>query len=138
VSRLRPKVQATRGGDIVTAPRDTADTPTRARDGLNALQGNALGAALVDAQTLADRLGVSRAFIYEHADELGALRLGSGPRARLRFDVASAIACYAGRESPAADAAPAKAPRRRRKRGMGTNVSLLPIRGGKRASEAAA
>jgi hypothetical protein len=25
-------------------------------------------------------------FVYEHADELGAYRLGTGPRARLRFD----------------------------------------------------
>ena len=31
----------------------------------------------VDARTLAHRLGVSRAFVYEHADELGAIRLRS-------------------------------------------------------------
>lgn len=47
-------------------------------------------AGLVDATALAERLGVTRAFVYEHADELGAIRLGDGPRARLRFDVEAA------------------------------------------------
>ena len=39
----------------------------------------------VDAATLARELGVERDWVYSHADELGALRLG-GPRGRLRFD----------------------------------------------------
>jgi hypothetical protein len=30
--------------------------------------------------------GVSRVWVYRHADELGVRRLGSGPRPRLRFD----------------------------------------------------
>lgn len=41
---------------------------------------------LIDASALAVELGVSRAFVYEHAAELLAIRLGAGPRARLRFD----------------------------------------------------
>jgi len=41
--------------------------------------------ALVDAASVAEHLGVSRDYVYEHADDLGARRLGSGPRARLRF-----------------------------------------------------
>jgi hypothetical protein len=40
---------------------------------------------LVDAQTLAGYLGVGVAWVYEHAVELGARRLGSGPKARLSF-----------------------------------------------------
>jgi hypothetical protein len=40
---------------------------------------------LADAATLASELGVERDWIYEHAEELGAIRLG-GPRGRLRFD----------------------------------------------------
>jgi hypothetical protein len=51
---------------------------------------------LVDAAALAAELGTSRDFIYEHAAELGALRLGRGPRARLRFDPAVARAALAG------------------------------------------
>jgi len=30
--------------------------------------------------------GVHRGWIYEHAEELGAIRIGTGPRPRLRFD----------------------------------------------------
>ncbi|MGA8720316.1 MAG: hypothetical protein WB557_20070 [Solirubrobacteraceae bacterium] len=41
--------------------------------------------AWLHAQEVAQRLGVSREWVYEHADELGALRIGSGPRPRLRF-----------------------------------------------------
>ena len=39
----------------------------------------------LNAAELARRLGVSREWVYEHADELGARRIGSGPRPRLRF-----------------------------------------------------
>ena len=41
--------------------------------------------AWLDAQEVARRLSVSREWVYEHADELGASRIGSGPRPRLRF-----------------------------------------------------
>ena len=59
---------------------------------------------LIDAATLAIELGVSRAFVYEHAAALGALKLGGGPRARLRFDPVAArdaLACYSGERSQA-------------------------------------
>jgi predicted DNA-binding transcriptional regulator AlpA len=39
----------------------------------------------LDALEVARRLGVSREWVYEHAEELGATRLGSGRRPRLRF-----------------------------------------------------
>jgi hypothetical protein len=42
--------------------------------------------ALLDATQVARILGVSRATVYERADELGAIRIGDGPRPRLRFD----------------------------------------------------
>jgi len=57
---------------------------------------------LVDARTLADRLGVARGFVYAHADELGAVRLGDGPKAPLRFDVEqakSAMSCSYSKRS---------------------------------------
>jgi hypothetical protein len=47
---------------------------------------------LVSASVLAERLGCSRAYVYEHADALGAVRLGDGSRGRLRFDVDAARA----------------------------------------------
>ena len=43
---------------------------------------------LVDAATVAERLGVERDWVYAHATQLGAVRLG-GPRGRLRFDLAA-------------------------------------------------
>ena len=74
---------------------------------------------LVDAATLADELAVSRAYVYEHASELGALRLGSGPKARLRFDVARAMACLGSGQSqsqnPSADGDSEPPPPRKRR-----------------------
>lgn len=50
------------------------------------LRGEPIGGDLVDATEVARRFSVSRDYVYEHADELGAVRLGDGSRARLRFD----------------------------------------------------
>lgn len=58
---------------------------------------------LVDAATVADSLGVSRAYVYEHAEDLGAQRLGDGPKPRLRFDLERARTCYASSASQATD-----------------------------------
>lgn len=44
-------------------------------------------AGFVDAQTVASELRVERDWVYAHAHELGAVRLGDGPKARLRFDL---------------------------------------------------
>ena len=40
----------------------------------------------MDAGQLARHLGLTRAWVYEHAQQLGAIQLGDGPRPRLRFD----------------------------------------------------
>jgi hypothetical protein len=56
---------------------------------------------LVGARELADQLGVSVDFVYGHTTELGAVRLGSGRRARIRFDVDTArTALEASRRHP--------------------------------------
>jgi hypothetical protein len=78
---------------------------------------------LVDAATLADELSVDRSYVYAHADELGAVRLGGGSKPRLRFDLEAAreaMSRYASKQSQGSNAsagvksaAPA-APRRRR------------------------
>jgi hypothetical protein len=72
---------------------------------------------LVDATTLARALGVDRDWVYARARELGAVRLGAGPKARLRFDVARARAALAVQDgedpgSPGQAAEPARAPSR--------------------------
>jgi hypothetical protein len=45
-------------------------------------------AQYVDASTIARRFGVTRAWVYQHKTELGAVPLGSGPKPRLRFAIA--------------------------------------------------
>jgi hypothetical protein len=60
---------------------------------------------LVSAGELAEILGTSRDYVYRHADDLGAVRLGGdGPRSehggsRLRFDVEKAIAAQSARQA---------------------------------------
>jgi hypothetical protein len=96
------------------------------------------GDGLVDAGALAVELGVARSFVYEHADELGARRLGNGPRARLRFDVETAreaICRCADRQSQARIASaeaenerqPARA-RRRLPQRLPQPGAILPVR----------
>ena len=85
------------------------------------------GHGLIDAAEVARRLGVSRGTIYEKAGELGAVRLGSGPRARLRFDpelVAERLGPSTSR--PKAPRQPARSPTHHRATAPG---SLLPVRG---------
>lgn len=81
--------------------------------------------ATLTAAKVAERFGVSREFVYEHADELGAIRLGDGERPRLRFDAHRVYEALAARPAPTAQ--PAKASPRRRQ--PPSEVPLLPIRG---------
>lgn len=62
---------------------------------------------LVSATDVARELNVGRQWVYEHAEQLGARRLGDGPRARLRFDleaVRAASVCYASKQSQGSNA----------------------------------
>lgn len=68
---------------------------------------------LVDAATLADDLSVERDWVYAHATELRAIRLG-GPRGRLRFDRHEALRALKPPTQPGPIAPTAGSPRRRR------------------------
>lgn len=87
---------------------------------------------MVSAAELARAMGVSRDWCYRHAAELGAVRIGDGEKARLRFDldatVASWVACPSSKRAQEEEA-PAKRPvsRRRKRRSAGTGAPLLPI-----------
>jgi hypothetical protein len=88
-------------------------------------------ACLMDAATVARLLGVSRGTVYAKADELGAIRIGSGPRARLRFDPARIVS------TAPAPPGPDKPLRRRGTRGwryQREDGDLLPVRGGRNGS----
>lgn len=112
-----------------------ADPQNPAREGL----------ALVDAATLAAEWNVSRDWVYEHADELGALRLGNGPKARLRFDpiaARAALACYGSERShsrnvSAGAVSELPTPRRSGKRADRSPQpgSILPIRPRRKAGD---
>jgi len=91
------------------------DRPTASRD-------------LMDAGQLAKHLGLTRAWVYEHAQDLGAIQVGNGPRPRLRFDPAlarEALRAHRHRSGPAST--PARPPGRPRRRPTATSVPLLPV-----------
>jgi len=86
---------------------------------------------LLSADQLARHLGLSRAWVYEHSEQLGAIRLGAGPRARLRFDLQRATDALGARvaDPKPADRAPAPgAPRRGRRPPGQASAPLLPVR----------
>lgn len=90
-------------------------------------------ARLLTAAEVADRLGLSRGAVYRRAYEFGAVRIGTGPKARLRFDaeeVAAVLDAFTGsRESEAADPPPRQRSPARRPRIDGQPFPLLPVRG---------
>ncbi len=55
---------------------------------------------LLDPKELARALSVSLDYVYAHADDLGAMRLGDGPKARLRFDLQAAQRAMRARKQP--------------------------------------
>ncbi len=85
---------------------------------------------LLDATQLARQLGVTRTWVYEHADELGAIRLGTGPKSRLRFNTQTVT--QALREYSTQAPAPAHRPEETSRPGKPRRrpapaVALLPI-----------
>lgn len=85
---------------------------------------------LMDASQLARHLGLTRAWVYEHAQQLGAIQLGDGPRPRLRFDPQTAKQALHDRQRRH-EPAPAKTdgprPGRPRQRRAPASVPLLPV-----------
>ncbi len=82
------------------------------------------------AAEVAERLGVIRDYVYDHAVELGAQRIGDGPRPRLRFDPAKVDAAIASRDTgaPSSDTSPASRSLAGRPASTRNGVKLLPIR----------
>jgi hypothetical protein len=86
---------------------------------LETLQG--LQPALLSAAEVARQYGLSRGWVYKHARELGGQRMGTGPKARLRFrapDVQRRLSELQARQTEAA---------RPGDRIAGEHVELLPI-----------
>jgi hypothetical protein len=63
------------------------------------LERPALGAhQLLEPKELASALNVSVDYVYAHSADLGAMRLGAGPKARLRFDLRTAQTAMRSRQ----------------------------------------
>jgi len=86
---------------------------------------------LVDAAELARRFGIERSWVYSHAIELGAVKLGKGPKPRLRFDPQIAARVLRRVAGDAAADPPARSGKRagQPSGSGGSEARLLPIRG---------
>jgi len=97
-------------------PEDIESIAARVAELLREQQPSA--SRLADAAEVARELGVDRDWVYEHAEELGAARLG-GARGRLRFDLVRIrrdLACSDDAASgPAIVRRPRRQPRNRRR-----------------------
>jgi hypothetical protein len=90
--------------------------------------------ALLTVDQVAERLAVSPDWVYRHADDLGAIKLGGGLKPRIRFD-ALGVAAYVDacrtcrRTVSASTPPPTPIASRRTARAPGRETHLLPIRG---------
>jgi len=85
---------------LETPTLDTATIRAIARE-VARITGPAGG--LLTANEVAAAFNVARGWVYAHADELEAIRLGDGPRPRLRFDpavVTQRLQARRGRTTP--------------------------------------
>jgi hypothetical protein len=88
--------------------------------------------ALVDAAEIARTYGKTRTWVYQHAGELGAVRLGSGPRPRLGFSPTRVAAAFEKVDEPWPVRLPERAQPRRQRGSTGRTPSgaeLLHVRG---------
>ena len=83
---------------------------------------------LIDAAELARRLGMERDWVYANASELGAVRMGTGSKPRLRFDPQVAVDRMPSIGADERDSPRRPTHRRRRERRAGS-APLLPIKG---------
>jgi hypothetical protein len=109
VTSRRTPLESPRPGPLATLSAGDVDAiaeaTARKLAELVADRGKTFG--LVGPRELAEGLGVSLDYVYAHATELGAMRLGSGPKARIRFDLDGARRLLEAR---------AQQPRHRRRR----------------------
>jgi hypothetical protein len=83
---------------------------------------------LATASEVAERYGVSPSWVYANKRRLGAVLLGDGPKARLRFDL-ERVAQALGRRVDGASEPPRRRPGRPRKMGLPPGVELIQARG---------
>jgi hypothetical protein len=118
--------------------RDPADYDTNALDRLADLLAERLATRLngltptqaeplVDAAEVARRHGKTRSWVYDHAGELGAVRLGSGPRPRLAFSPTRVAERLQRVDRPATAPLPRTPQQRRHRQRAGHTASGAPL-----------
>jgi hypothetical protein len=87
--------------------------------------------ALIDAKEVARMMSKTRTWVYDHAGELGAVRIGSGSKPRLGFYPARVLEYLESVANPPPLPMPTPAPPRRRPRPSHTadGAKLLKVRG---------
>jgi hypothetical protein len=89
-------------GEVRLAPESVEAVARRLAELLTASQGPSARRRLLSATEVSEWWGVERSWVYAHADDLGARRLGAGQRPRLRFDPDD-VAERLGNADPAPD-----------------------------------
>lgn len=85
--------------------------------------------AWMTAKELAQHLKLNPAWVYEHAQELGAIRTGNGPKARIRFDPHTATQALKQHQRQPVQAAAARSRRTPARPALyPTDTPLLEIR----------
>jgi hypothetical protein len=93
---------AEREGEVRLAPESVEAVARRVTELLSTRQGPSAPRRLLTATEVSEWWGVERSWVYAHADDLGARRLGAGERPRLRFDP-DEVAERVGNADPASD-----------------------------------
>ena len=95
-----------------------------AERGLVVYAGPSASARVLNAREVSQLLGRSAPWVYAHATELGAIRMGNGPKARIGFDLANIERWK--RDNQARPPAVRKPPRRRPRRNTSRATNLIP------------
>src|SRR4051812_34637947 len=96
-----------------------------AERGLVVYAGPGAAARVLSVREVSRLLGRSPPWVYAHAMELGAIRMGTGPKARMGFDLASIEQWKLENqiEAPGGRGAPS---RRRRRNAVSRGANLIP------------
>jgi hypothetical protein len=84
--------------------------------------------AWMTAKELAQHLKLNPAWVYEHANELGAIRTGTGPKARIRFNPHTATQALKQHQRQPTQPAPSRRTPTPRPGAYATDAPLLEIR----------
>lgn len=95
-----------------------------AERGLVVYAGPGASARVLSAREVSQLLGRSAPWVYAHATELGAIRMGSGPKARIGFDLATIEQWK--RDNQVRPPQARKPPRRRRRTTVSHTANLIP------------